>query len=132
MPDYTIESTCHLPVFRQRTYSADTVAQACRLAIEDDDWEGEELDYENIGETFVSGIWQGTDAAHSSAPIPVPSQFEETVARKATHYEVLFSLLKMLLADSAVRRASSPEWIKRAAWEVARGEAIISGARDPD
>ena len=36
MPDYTIEVAYHLPVYRQRSYSADTPAQACRLAIEDD------------------------------------------------------------------------------------------------
>ena len=132
MPDYTIESTYHLPVFRHRTYSAQTAAQACRLAIEDDDWEGEKLDHDSAGETFTSGIWEGVDAAYSRASTPVPSQFEETDQRKAKHFEILLSLLKMLLADTAARRASSPEWIKRAAWEITRGEAIIAGRRDPD
>ena len=37
MPDYTIETTYHLPAYRHRTYSAATVAEACRLAIEDGD-----------------------------------------------------------------------------------------------
>lgn len=36
MPEYTIEVTYHLPVYRHRTYSADTSAAACRLAVEDD------------------------------------------------------------------------------------------------
>lgn len=38
MPHYTVEVTYHLPVYRQRSYSAETPAQACRLAIEDDGW----------------------------------------------------------------------------------------------
>lgn len=62
----------------------------------------------------------------------MPSQFGETVQRKADHFELLLGLLKMLLADTVARRASSAEWIGRATWAVARGEAIIAGARDPD
>jgi hypothetical protein len=32
----TIETTYRLPVFRHKTYEAETLAHACRLAIEDD------------------------------------------------------------------------------------------------
>ena len=35
MPIYTIETTYHLPVYRQRTYNAGTIADACRKAIEE-------------------------------------------------------------------------------------------------
>ena len=38
MPRFTIETTCRIPVYRQRTYEAETLEQACHLAIEDDDW----------------------------------------------------------------------------------------------
>ena len=38
----------------------------------------------------------------------------------------------VLLADVQAARRSSQEWIARATWAVARGEAIIAGARDPD
>lgn len=38
---WTIETTYRLPVFRHKTYEAETLAQACRLAIEDDDWDDE-------------------------------------------------------------------------------------------
>ena len=37
MAKFTIETTYRLPVFRQRTYEADTLAKACRHAVEDDD-----------------------------------------------------------------------------------------------
>ena len=36
MPDFTIETTYHLPVFRRRTYAADTLDAACSAAIDDD------------------------------------------------------------------------------------------------
>lgn len=132
MPDYTIETTYHLPAYRHRTYSAATVAEACRLAIEDRDRDGEKLSYESAGETFISGIWQGADVAYSGSAIPPPSQFGETIQRKAGHFEILLGLLKLLLADVQSARVSSDEWIERATWAVARGEAIIAGARDPD
>lgn len=132
MPDYTIETAYHLPCYRQRTYRADTVAGACRRAIEDKDWTGSKLDRECIGETFVSGIWRGAGAAYASTPIPVPSHFEESIQRRARQFEILHGLLKMLLADVRAGRASSDEWIERAAAAVARGEAILADARDPD
>ena len=47
MPDCTIETSYRLPAYRHRTYQADTVALACRQAIEDDDW------YADEGERFL-------------------------------------------------------------------------------
>jgi len=44
MPTYTIETTYHRPVYRQRTYDAPMPSDACRLALADDDWEGEKQD----------------------------------------------------------------------------------------
>ena len=38
---FTIEATYRIPVYRQRSYEAGTLAEACRLAVEDDDWEGQ-------------------------------------------------------------------------------------------
>ena len=63
MPIFTIETTYRLPVFRHRSYEAETIADACRLAIEDDDWSHEMHDYESAGETYVTGLWQGRDVA---------------------------------------------------------------------
>lgn len=47
MPSYTIESNYRLPVFRHRTYDAETPEDACRAAIEDDDWDRGKEDYES-------------------------------------------------------------------------------------
>ena len=46
MPFFTIEATYRLPVYRQRTYEADAFEQACRLAIEDEDWSDQKEDQE--------------------------------------------------------------------------------------
>lgn len=132
MPTYTIETTYRVPVYRQRTYDAATPAEACRQAIEDDDWPNDKLDYECAGETYVTGIWLGADAAYSGAAVAVPSHFDETIQRKAAHFEVLFGLLKLVVADQAAQRRTDAYWLARANAAVAKAEAIIECARDPD
>lgn len=132
MPEFTIETTCHLPVYRQRTYAAETPEAACRLAIADDDWSGQKEDAESAGETFVTGIWQGADAAYRGRKVQVEPLFEETLQRKARHFEVLLGLLKILLADVEAARTTAPEWTGKANWAVQRPEAILDGARGPD
>jgi hypothetical protein len=130
MPLFTIESTYRLPVYRHRTYEAASLAEACRLAIEDDDWENETRDYESAGETHVTGAWEGRDCAYSGPSLLVPSHFDETVQPKADHFEVLLGLVKVL--GSAHDAASRAYWGDRAALAVAKAEAILAGARDPD
>ncbi len=106
MPLFTIESTYRLPVCRHRTYEATSLSEACRLAVEDDDWEKETRDYESAGETYVTGAWEGRDCAYNGPPVPVPSQFDETVQRKADHFEMLLGLVKVLgSAHDAASRA---------------------------
>lgn len=131
MPVFTIETAYHLPVYRHRTYSSRTIAAACRLAIEDDDWEAGKLDYESAHESFVTGIWPGADAAYSAPSLAVPAQFGETIQRKARHFETLLGLLKMMMVDIRAGSTPSSEWVSRAAWAVARGEAILAGGKDP-
>jgi hypothetical protein len=36
VPTFTIETAYHLPIYRRRVYEAETLDEACRLAIEDD------------------------------------------------------------------------------------------------
>jgi hypothetical protein len=132
MPTYTVETTYRVPVYRQRTYHAATPAEACRQAIEDDDWSNDKLDYEAAGETYVTGIWLGPDAAYSGETVPVPSHFDETIQRKAAHFEVLFGLLKIVIADQVAQRRTDTYWLTRAAAAVAKAEAILAAARDPD
>lgn len=130
MPLFTIETTYRLPIYRHRTYEAASMAEACRLAIEDDDWEKETRDYESAGETYVTGAWVGRDCAYSGPSLAVPSHFDETVQRKADHFEILLGLVKVLAgADDGKHSAY---WIGRAGSAIAKAEAILAGARDPD
>lgn len=129
MPIFTIETTYRLPVYRQRSYEAASLADACRLAVEDDDWDGEKQDYEATGETYVSGVWEGRNTAYSGLAVPVPSDYRETMQRKTDHFEVLLGLVKVL---SGVNEASDRTyWRERAAPAIAKAEAILAGARDP-
>ena len=130
MPIFTLETTYRLPVYRQRSYEAASLAEACRLAIEDDDWDNEKRDYETAGETYVTGAWEGRDTAYSGPSVPVPSHYRETLQRKADHFEVLLGLVKVLCGDDqALDRAY---WRERAMPAIAKAEAILAGARDPD
>jgi hypothetical protein len=130
MPAFTIETTYRLPIYRQRTYTAGSLAEACRLATEDDDWDDGKRDYESAGETFVTGAWEGGDAAYSGASLQVPSHYDETLQRKADHFEVLLGLVKVLCSthDATAR----DYWRDRAALATAKAEAILAGARDPE
>lgn len=130
MPAFTIETTYRLPVYRQRTYKAESLAEACRLAIEDDDWDGGKRDYDSAGETFVTGAWEGEDAAYSGPPLQLPSHYDETLQRKADHFEVLLGLVKV--RGSAHDAAARTYWRERAALAAAKAEAILAGARHPD
>lgn len=131
MPSFTIETTYRIPIYRQRSYQADTLVEACRLAIEDDDWDGQKEDYETAGETYVSGVWSGEVAAYSVPLLPIPSHFGETIQRKAEHFEVLLGLLKIFRAAEA-DPTQDLAWRRRADAAIAKAEAILAGARDPD
>lgn len=132
MPAYTIETTYRLSAYRHRTYHADTPAEACRLAVEDEDWQGEKLDYEAAGENHVNGIWTGEDTAYRGEAVPVPAHFGETDQRKVAHFETLFGVLKILAADVRTGRPTQPHWLDFAERTIAKAEAIMAGARDPD
>lgn len=132
MPDFTIETTYHLPVFRHRTYAAATLEAACRAAVDDDNWDLAEKDYDSSGEVHITGVWEGAHSAYTGPSVPVPSQFDEAVQRRARHFEILLGLLKIFFDDAHAARPPSPDWLARSAWEIARGEAILGNAPDPD
>ena len=80
----------------------------------------------------MTGIWPGDVSPYSVPALPVPSHFGESLQRKAEHFEVLLGLLKIFahapeggLTDEASRR-------QRAQAAIAKAEAILAGARDPD
>ncbi|ACI59565.1 conserved hypothetical protein (plasmid) [Rhizobium leguminosarum bv. trifolii WSM2304] len=132
MPDFTIETTYHLPVFRHRTYAAATLEAACRAAVEDDNWDLAEKDYDSSGEVHITGVWEGAHSAYTGPSVQVPSQFDEAVQRRARHFEILLGLLKIFFEDAHAARPPSLDWLARSAWEIARGEAILGNAPNPD
>jgi hypothetical protein len=129
MPDFTIEATYYLPVYRHRTYSADTIAEACRLAVEDENWDTEKFDYETAGENYVTGIWPASVAPYSQPSIAVPAHFGETVQRKAGHFETLLGLLKMILGD--IRAGDMPRRRRKRAPGIAKAASITTGTIPP-
>jgi hypothetical protein len=132
MPIFTIETSYRLPAYRHGTYEAETVEQAYRRAIEDDDWSGQKLDYESAGGTYVSGVWQGTDAAYRGVVLPLPPEFGEAVQRKADFFETLLGMLKVLAYAPDLSAPDLPFWVPRARAAIAKAEAILAGAGDPD
>ncbi|QBJ16730.1 hypothetical protein EYD00_25125 (plasmid) [Agrobacterium sp. 33MFTa1.1] len=132
MPDFTIETTYHLSVFRHRTYAADTPEAACRAAIDDDSWDIAAMDFDSSGPVHITGIWDSKLAAYGGPPLQIPQQFDEPVQRRARHFEILLGLLKMLLDDISSARPPLPDWLARSAWAIARGEAILAGEPDPE
>lgn len=132
MPKFTLEGTYRLPVYRHRTYDAATPAEACRQAIGDDDWSSEKFDYETAGETYITGIWSGTDAAYRAESITVPSQFHETIQRKADHFQELFDQLAYAAQPIGLSRVDFDRWLPKAIAAVEKATAIIEECRDPD
>ena len=120
MPVFTIETTYHLPVYRHRYYVADTLEEACRLAIADENWWDQKHDYDNSGPIYVSGAWRGEDAAYHGPALPVPSEFDETTVN-TDHFRVLLDLLKECVApgDSAAQAA------------IAKGDVILASKANP-
>ena len=110
-------------MYRQRSYEAETLEEACRLAVIDDDWSEQKEDYESSGETYVTGAWPGEDTAYRIAALPLPSQFGEMLQRKADHYETLLGILKFLAPAP-----EAPFWRERADAAIAKAEAILAGA----
>ena len=131
MPVFTIETTYHLPVFRQRTIDAPSVEEACRQAIEDDDWDNARRDYESAGETFVTGVWQGAEAAYRGIAAPVPSQFDETTQRKADHFDALLAMLRQPARKMGLSIVEFERWLPHAQAAVTKADAILADQPDP-
>ena len=132
MAKFTIEATYRLPLYWQRTYDAETLAEACRRAIEEEDWDAAREDYDNCGATFVSGAWEGIDSAYRGPALSIPGQFAEAVQRQADHFEPTLGMLKILAYADDLRAPDLPTWLPRARALIAKAEAILAGEPDPD
>ncbi|MCP4561747.1 MAG: hypothetical protein GY873_22370 [Bosea sp.] len=132
MPHFTIETTYLLPVYRQRSYEAPSLAEACRLSIEDDDWDGSKQDHESAGDTYVSDIWAGPDVADRGEPVPIPSQCRDTVQRQVEHFGELLTQLAIPAQPMGISAVDFQRWLPNAQAAVAKARAILEGRRDPD
>jgi len=132
MPKFTIEATYRMPYYRQRTYEASTLEEACRQAIEDEDWSGELPDFECAGPTYVTGIWRGTDSAYERAALAVPSHFHETAQRMVDHFHILLDLLTYPAQPMGLSQVDFERWLPKAVAAVEKARAIIKERRDPD
>lgn len=132
MPIFTIETTYRIPVYRQRRYEANNLPEACRLAVEHDDWTGSKEDYECAGETHVTGAWPGAVDPYSVPLLTIPSQFAETIQRKADHFDALLTQLSLVAQPMGLSAHDFERWLPAAQSAVRKANAIIAGARDPD
>lgn len=132
MPRFTIETTYRMPYYRHAVYDAATPEEACRLAIEDDDWSCELPDHECAGPTYVTGIWKGGGAAYEGKNILVPSQFDETIRRKADHFTELLDQLAFVARPMGVSVVDFERWLPRAMAAVEKARAIMEERRDPE
>lgn len=128
MPVFTIETAYKLPVYRQRTYEAASIEQACQLAIGDQGWEDGQEDVDSSGDTYVAGVWAGADAAFVGPALAIPAAFEELIQRKADHFEVLLGLLKLFAHASDSTAPQLAAWRARAEEAIAKAEAILGAA----
>lgn len=124
MPIYTVETTYHLPVYRQRNYVGDTPEAVCRLAIDDDGWEDGEEDVDTSGVIYVTDAWEGEDTAYSVPAIPIPDAFHETVQRKAEMFDALVAILNEPARPLGLSRHEFASWLPRALAILARADAI--------
>ena len=132
MPTFTIETTYRLPIYRQRSYEAETLEAACGLAVADEGWDDEKSDVETSGDTYVTGAWEGRGAAYSGRALGIPSQFGEQVQRKAQHFEVLLGLLKVFAHAPDAEPADGPFWRQRLDAAIAKAEAVLAAEPDPE
>ncbi|MCW8060496.1 hypothetical protein [Agrobacterium tumefaciens] len=127
MPAYTIETTYRLPVYRRRTYEAETVEDACRLAVDDEGWEDGSEDVDTSGETYVTGIWGGKDTACSGVSVTVPDTFGEIVQRKAAMFDELVAILREPTRPMGLSEYQFRHWLPRASALLQKADAIVAG-----
>lgn len=139
MTSFTIECAYTVPVYRRRAYEADTIEDACRLALEDDDWEHQKTDYESASPTRVTGAWSGIDTAYQVPAIPIPKEYGLLDDGASDHSQVRrYAVGIVYLTDTTpfarmefVVEASCLGWAEELALERAR-DSVFFDPRIPD
>ena len=125
MPDFTIETTYRLPIFRQRSYSADAPAAACELAIADADWSDQKDDLDTSGPTYVTGVWIGADAADRGEALAIPPAFGDAAERLTAQVATLTALIKEPAQTMGLSATDFAKWLPRATAAIAEAEALL-------
>jgi len=141
MPSFTIESTYRLPMFRHRTYDAPTLADACRLAIDDEDWFNQKEDYESAGPTYLTGVWPGNDTAYCVPALAIPPEFAHEggppglpVEDLPKHYVVGIAFLSGVMVfatEEFTVDVTNIEWAEAEALQLAQ-RSVYFDLRVPD
>lgn len=127
MPIYVIETTYHLPVYRQRRYEASNLEQACRLAVSAEGWDDEETNVDT-SETFVTGIWQDAKRAYEGTALMIPGAFRETIQRKADLFDRLVVLLSEPARPMGLSETEFRYWLPKVLEALAQADEIDSGS----
>jgi hypothetical protein len=125
MPVFTIETTYRLPVFRQRSYTAASPTAACELAIADADWSDQRDDLETSGPTYVTGVWQGADAAYRGEAVAIPPAFGDATARLSQQVETLLAILGEPAQTMGLSATDFAGWLPHAKAAIAEAEALL-------
>jgi hypothetical protein len=125
MPVFTIETTYRLPIYRQRTYTADAVEAACDLAIADADWSDRKEDFETSGPTYVTGVWQGAEAAYRGEAVAIPPAVGDASDRLSRQVETLLAILKEPAQPMGLSATDFVRWLPRAKAAIAETEALL-------
>ncbi len=124
MPLYCVETSFHVPTYHHTIVEAASPEDACKIALENDDWSDAKQDPESAGETYVSGIWIGT-VPYEGDRVEVPTEFEESVTRRATHYAETV----MLLVEASYTTFES--WRPRLLAAIQTAQAILDRRPNP-
>ncbi len=132
MTTFTIESTYRIPIYRQRSYEAETLAASLPPRHRRRQLGGAEGGLRIRRRNLRDRRLAGRRPAYASPALPIPSHFGEALQRKAEHFEVLLGLLKVFALPTDGGPTDEPFWRQRAHVAIAKAEAILAGARDPD
>jgi hypothetical protein len=125
MPKFSVETSYKIPVFRLRQFEAASIEEACRLALEDDNWENAARDYDSATPSSVTGVWPA-GAEYVCFSLPIPQAFEDPLKRKADHFEILVSLLAEIAGDNPPRGTAFEDWLARVKDTLAKPNVIAN------
>jgi hypothetical protein len=105
---YTVLSCCRVEV------PASSYADACRIALEDPDYDAFEDDSESTGETFVLQIAEGAKdrvmfGGDDSANVPV--EYREEAEQLRAELETLRAFVNSVIREGAEGGAPGPKWV---------------------